>query len=110
MIACTASASPAGAPLAGSVARALAGLARLPGTVWRELSPSGASSPLDAIAGPRRKVEFVSAELAALKRIEHAVSERVTINDIVLSAVAGGLRRWLVHHGASLDGLRVRFR
>ena len=84
------------------------GLAGLPRTVWRELSPSGASSPLDAIAGPRRKVEFVSAELAALKRIEHTVSERVTVNDIVLSAVAGGLRRWLVHHGASLDGLRVK--
>ena len=84
------------------------GLARLPRTVWRELSPSGASSPLDAIAGPRRKVEFVSAELAALKRIEHSVSERVTVNDVVLSAVAGGLRRWLVHHGASLDGLRVK--
>ena len=84
------------------------GLARLPRTVWRELSPSGASSPLDAIAGPRRKVEFVSAELAALKRIEHSASERVTVNDIVLSAVAGGLRRWLVHHGASLDGLRVK--
>ena len=84
------------------------GLACLPRTVWRELSPSGASSPLDAIAGPRRKVEFVSAELAALKRIEHTVSERVTVNDIVLSAVAGGLRHRLVHHGASLDGLRVK--
>jgi diacylglycerol O-acyltransferase / wax synthase len=32
----------------------------------------------------------------------------VTVNDVVLSAVAGGLRRWLVHHGASLDGLRVK--
>jgi diacylglycerol O-acyltransferase len=84
------------------------GLARLPGTVRRELSPSGASSPLDAMAGPRRKVEFVSAELAALKRIEHTAPERVTVNDIVLSAVAGGLRRWLVHHGSSLDGLRVK--
>ena len=84
------------------------GLARLPRMVRRELSPSGASSPLDATAGPRRKVEFVSAELASLKRIENTVSERVTVNDIVLSAVAGGLRRWLVHHGASLDGLRVK--
>jgi diacylglycerol O-acyltransferase / wax synthase len=84
------------------------GLARLPRTVWRELRPSGASSPLDAVAGPRRKVEFVSAELAELKRIEHAAPERVTVNDIVLSVVAGGLRRWLVHRGASLDGLRVK--
>ena len=84
------------------------GLARLPRMVRRELAPSGASSPLDAMAGPRRKVEFVSAELAALKRIEHAAPERVTINDVVLSAAAGGLRRWLVHHGASLDGLRVK--
>jgi diacylglycerol O-acyltransferase len=84
------------------------GLARLAGTVRRELSPSGASSPLDAMAGPRRNVEFVSAELAALKRIEHTAPERVTVNDIVLSAVAGGLRRWLVRHGASLDGLRVK--
>ena len=84
------------------------GLARLPRMVRRELAPSGASSPLDAMAGPRRKVEFVSAELAALKRVEHAAPERVTINDVVLTAVAGGLRRWLVHHGASLDGLRVK--
>jgi diacylglycerol O-acyltransferase / wax synthase len=84
------------------------GLARLPRTVWRELRPSGASSPLDAMAGPRRKVEFVSAELAAVKQIEHSAPERVTVNDVVLSAVAGGLRRWLVHRGASLDGLRVK--
>ena len=55
------------------------GLARLPRTVWRELSTSGASSPLDHMAGPRRRVEFVSAELAALKRIEHTASERVTV-------------------------------
>jgi diacylglycerol O-acyltransferase / wax synthase len=84
------------------------GLAHLPRAVWRELSPSGASSPLDAMAGPRRKVEFVSADLEDLKRIEHSAPERVTVNDIVLSAVASGLRRWLVDRGASLHGLRLK--
>ena len=84
------------------------GLASLPGTLRRELSPSGASTPLDCDAGPRRRVELVSVSLDDVKRIERAAPEHVTVNDVVLSAVGGGLRRWLTELGADLRGVRAK--
>jgi diacylglycerol O-acyltransferase / wax synthase len=88
--------------------RRLRGLASLPGTLWRELSPSRGSTPLDRNAGPRRRVELVSVDLEDVKRIERGASERVTVNDVVLSAVGGGLRRWLIELGADLRGVRAK--
>jgi len=32
----------------------------------------------------------------------------VTVNDVVLAAVAGALRQWCVHHNAALEGVRVQ--
>jgi WS/DGAT/MGAT family acyltransferase len=84
------------------------GLAALPGTLRRELSPSGGSTPLDRDAGPRRRVELVSVDLEDVKRIERGAPERVTVNDVVLSAVGGGLRRWLIELGADLRGVRAK--
>jgi diacylglycerol O-acyltransferase / wax synthase len=84
------------------------GLASLPRTLRRELSPSAADSRLDCVAGPRRRVELVSVGLDVVRRIGRAAPAHVTVNDVVLSAVAGGLRRWLIELGASLGRLRVK--
>jgi WS/DGAT/MGAT family acyltransferase len=53
-------------------------------------------------------VAFASCRLDDLRAIEHAAGEGVTMNDVVLAAVAGALRRWCVLHGAPLDGARVK--
>lgn len=80
----------------------------VPATLRRELARRGAETQLDAEIGERRAVAFVDAELGAVKRIAHALPERATVNDVVLSAVAGGLRRWLHGLGAHPRALRVK--
>lgn len=73
----------------------------------REFGESIRRSPFDGKVGTRRRIAFASTELRPLhdaaKRIEGA-----TVNDAVLSIVAGSLRRWLEHHHGSLGGIRVR--
>jgi WS/DGAT/MGAT family acyltransferase len=82
--------------------------ARLPGTVARELRRDRIDSPLDLPIDTRRAVAFISLRLDDVKRIGHAQPGHVTVNDVVLSLVAGGLRRWMEGHGASPDHLRVQ--
>jgi WS/DGAT/MGAT family acyltransferase len=82
-------------------------LIRLPGALWRELRP-GADSDLDRHIGPAREVAWTSFPLERLKRIEHAASDGVTVNDVILAVVAGGLRRWLGGDDRSPGDLRVQ--
>ncbi len=96
------------AALPESLAAAARGAARLPGVLRRELGRSAAPSPLDRPAGPRREMAFVEAELERIKAIAHGASERATVNDVVLAAVAGGLRRWLGQAGAEQAAMRVK--
>jgi WS/DGAT/MGAT family acyltransferase len=80
--------------------QAAAGEARhLPGAIVRDLRPARGSSPLDAPIGARRDVAFAGVSLEVLKRVEHAQSERTTVNDVLLALVTGALRRWVSHHG-----------
>ena len=83
-----------------------AGLA--PAVLRRELGRHASRSLLDRPVGPRREVAFADASLEELKRIGHAAPERATVNDVVLAAVAGGLRGWLDELGAPAHGLRVK--
>jgi diacylglycerol O-acyltransferase len=78
----------------GAEAREANILVRLPAALWRELRP-GADSALDAHIGPAREVAWTSFPLERLKRVGHRSGEGVTVNDVVLAVVAGGLRRWL---------------
>jgi diacylglycerol O-acyltransferase / wax synthase len=80
-------------------------LVRLPAALWRELRP-GADSALDAHIGPSREVAWTSFPLDRLKRIGRGCGEKVTVNDVVLAVVAGGLRRWL--EGDQARGIRVQ--
>jgi len=80
----------------------------VPAALHRELTRRGDATVLDATAGERRAVAFVDVPLAEVKRIAHALPERATVNDVVLAAVAGGLRAWLEGLDAHPAALRVK--
>ncbi|HEY1355731.1 MAG TPA: wax ester/triacylglycerol synthase domain-containing protein, partial [Solirubrobacterales bacterium] len=106
-----AAARPAGpassSPPPASDAREARILVRLPTALWRELRP-GRDTTLDQHIGPAREVAWSSFPLERLKRIEQGAPEHVTVNDVVLAVVAGGLRRWLPQAGGIASDLRVQ--
>ena len=68
---------------------------RLPGAIRRELGAGASRSPLDREIGAARELAFAGAPLAELKRVGAALAEHATVNDVLLAAIAGGLREWL---------------
>jgi diacylglycerol O-acyltransferase / wax synthase len=78
------------------------------GVLERELAPAASRSPLAQRVGPARVVALASVALAELEPLKSAFATRVTINDLVLAATAGGLRRWLEHRHAALHAMRVK--
>jgi WS/DGAT/MGAT family acyltransferase len=62
---------------------------------------------LNAPLSPHRQFQVVSADLAELKRVKEALGG--TVNDVILAAVAGGLRALLVERGDDVPapGLRA---
>ncbi|HET8592627.1 MAG TPA: wax ester/triacylglycerol synthase domain-containing protein [Solirubrobacterales bacterium] len=82
-------------------------LVRLPAALWRELRP-GADSALDEHIGPDREVAWTTFPLDRLKRIEHGAGDGITVNDVVLAVVAGGLRTWLGSGDGRRHDLRVQ--
>jgi WS/DGAT/MGAT family acyltransferase len=84
-------------------------LRRAPTTIRRELRPThDVSAALDVEVGRRRHVAFVDHALEKVHRAAHAVGKGVTINDLLLGAVAGGLRRWIEARHGSTGPLRVQ--
>jgi WS/DGAT/MGAT family acyltransferase len=77
-------------------------------SVGRELRPSRRPGPFGGHAGTRRHAAFARCTLDELRTIEHGAGAGVTMNDVVLAAVAGALRQWCVQHGAALEGARVK--
>lgn len=63
-------------------------------------------SSLNTQIGPHRRFETVLVDLAELKRIKNSLGG--TVNDVVLSVVAGGLRRLLKARGEQTDDLELR--
>jgi WS/DGAT/MGAT family acyltransferase len=55
--------------------------------------------------GGRRRLAVVRARLAVVKAVAHG--HAATVNDVLLAAVAGGLRSLLVTRGVPVDGLIV---
>jgi diacylglycerol O-acyltransferase len=76
--------------------------------IRRELAPRERPSPLAQRVGPRRVAAFSSYPLDDIKAIGHGAPEHATVNDVVLAAVAGGLRRWLTHTGGKPHELAVK--
>jgi uncharacterized protein DUF1298/wax ester synthase-like acyl-CoA acyltransferase family protein len=94
-------------PPASSTGRPRSGwLGRLPGAARREFR-RGADTSLDHHIGPGRELAWRGFELEHLKQIEHAAGEGVTVNDVVLAVVAGGLRGWF-ESGARPAALRAQ--
>src|SRR3954469_3752920 len=63
-------------------------------------------SPLNVRIGPHRRFAWAVAELARFKDIKNALGG--TINDVVLTVVAGALRAHLHRHGRDPDGMELK--
>ena len=72
---------------------------------WAGLNPAP-ETPLNVPIGPHRRLSFVRNDLADLKLVKNALGG--TVNDVVLTVVAGGLRRWLRARGVRTEGLELR--
>ncbi|MCW2665244.1 MAG: acyltransferase [Frankiales bacterium] len=64
------------------------------------------ASPLNRRPGPHRRVEIVRTSLEDYKQVKKAFG--ATVNDVVLTAVAGALGRFLAQRGVTVDGLELR--
>jgi WS/DGAT/MGAT family acyltransferase len=94
--------------LLGSAQRA----SELPAALRRELRPLPGHSPLGSHISADREVAFVAFPLERLLAAEHSKREHlghhVTINDLLLCAVAAGVREWLDDEGLPIDPMRVK--
>jgi hypothetical protein len=82
-------------------------LADLVGFVSREYARSRGRSPFDGHIGTSREVGLAHLPLAALKSAAHALSG-ATVNDALLTVLAGALRTYLEARHGDLSDLRVR--
>ncbi len=73
----------------------------------REFAGSLHHSPFDGRIGGRRRIAIARIPLHSLHDAAKSLAG-ATLNDAVLSVVAGSLRRWLEHHHGSLGSVRVR--
>src|SRR6478735_8505419 len=78
----------------------------LSGFLRREFAEAG-RSPFDGVIGTRRAVGFTAVPLPELRRAAHDLAG-ATVNDALLSAVAGALRSWIELEHGTLDDVRVR--
>jgi wax ester synthase-like acyl-CoA acyltransferase family protein/uncharacterized protein DUF1298 len=81
--------------------------AHLAGYLRREFKRSRSRSPFDGMIGARRGVGFASAPLGALHDAARAI-DGASLNDAVLTIVAGSLRHWIDRHHGSIDSIRVK--
>src|SRR4051795_5441553 len=84
----------AGRAAAGLAAMTAAGLAGAP------------PSPLNVRIGPHRRFAWVDADLSRFKAIKGALGG--TVNDVVLTAVAGALRAFVIRRGRDPEGMELK--
>lgn len=72
---------------------------------WAGLNPAP-SSPYNKAIGPHRRFTWVRTDLKDVKAIKDELGG--TVNDVVLSVVAGGLGRHLRRRGVNTDGLELK--
>ncbi len=88
---------------------ALAGLGEGAASVYetlREGVTPASPTPLNRPLGPHRRVHWLAVELDAIKAIKKRLGG--TVNDVVVAAVAGGLRRFFEGRDLDVDRLRCR--
>jgi hypothetical protein len=66
----------------------------------------GTKTSLDRRVGPGRRLALIRGELDVAKEIAHR--NGTTVNDVLLSMIAGGVRGLLIHRGEPVDGLTMR--
>jgi WS/DGAT/MGAT family acyltransferase len=76
--------------------------------ITRELRPRAVVTPLAARAGSSRVVSLASVPLAPVRAGGKRIDPAVTVNDVVLAIVAGGVRKWLECGHGPADGIRVK--
>ena len=72
---------------------------------WAGLNPAP-HTPLNVDIGPHRRVGIVRFELDEFKQVKNALGG--TVNDVMLTVVAGALREWLHSRGVRTEGLELR--
>ena len=72
---------------------------------WAGLNPAP-QTPLNVEIGPHRRFTVVRQQLSDYKEVKNALGG--TVNDVVLSVVAGALARWLRSRGVRTEGLEMR--
>lgn len=80
------------------------------GALVEAVKPLVAAAPktlLNAKPSPHRRMAIVTTDLADYKKVK-ASSGGATVNDIVLTAVAGALGRYLAEKGTEVEGLELR--
>jgi WS/DGAT/MGAT family acyltransferase len=85
-----------------AVKEALEGIGEV---AWAGLNPAP-QTPLNVPIGPHRRLSFVRNDLDDFKHVKKTLGG--TVNDVVLSVVAGGLRTWLRSRGVRTEGLELR--
>jgi WS/DGAT/MGAT family acyltransferase len=72
---------------------------------WAGLNPAP-HTPLNVDIGPHRRIGIVRFELEEFKEVKNALGG--TVNDVMLTVVAGALREWLHSRGVRTEGLELR--
>jgi len=73
--------------------------------VWAGMNPAP-DVPLNVEIGSHRRVRWAQSRLADFKEIKNTLGG--TVNDAVLTVVAGALRRWLHDRGVRTEGVELR--
>ncbi|MGZ8635131.1 MAG: WS/DGAT/MGAT family O-acyltransferase [Solirubrobacteraceae bacterium] len=87
---------------AGQIGKAVAGL----GAMVAAGLQAAPVSPYNVPIGPHRRFAWVDGDLAQFKAIKTALGG--TVNDIVLSVVAGALRTHMLANGHEVDGIELK--
>ena len=90
----------------GATLRRLRDLARQARDASSDLRTRTSVTSLPRTVGPSRRLVIVRQPLDDLRRVGHALGS--TVNDLLLAAVAGGLRDLLHERGDDVDTLRIR--
>ncbi|MBA3747421.1 MAG: wax ester/triacylglycerol synthase family O-acyltransferase [Solirubrobacterales bacterium] len=72
---------------------------------WAGLNPAP-PTPLNVEIGPHRRFAGVASQLTDFKAVKNAFGG--TVNDVVLTVVAGALRTWLQSRGVRTEGMELR--
>jgi WS/DGAT/MGAT family acyltransferase len=88
--------------IAGRIGEGLVGVGAM---AWAGLNPAP-PSPFNVRIGPHRRFTWVRSDLATFKAIKNATGG--TVNDVVLTVVAGALGRYMRLHGHPTDGVVLK--